>query len=183
MIPESLRGAFDILNAGRANVGSPPLRWDDRLARISRELVDWAHEHKRRGGNVMADAHHDHFGRIERSGWPYDRSSIPPGARPGIGNTSECGCPSEGNDQYPEKSPEDHAKNIVWMLTESNLSEDLREGHVWDFRLPSWTHWGFAHRGGFFAINYGYLPGEPEPEPTPGPAPEPDDNPYHVEVG
>jgi hypothetical protein len=52
------------------------------------------------------------------------------------------------------KSPTDHAKNMVWILTESNLSNQWDEGHVRDFR-GSWTHIGIGWKEGIFIVDYG----------------------------
>jgi hypothetical protein len=130
--------ALAALNAARAAIGRPPFRWDDRLARAAQASAD------------VAGIHEDFFGRYRRAGWPVARDG-PPDARREIWNFSEGTAPGVSND------PAAAGRFYGWMMTRSNLADDPREEHVWDFRA-GWTHAGVGLRDGHLVVAYGYLP-------------------------
>jgi hypothetical protein len=160
--PAHLAKAFEIINDGRAKIGRSRLHWSNALHKASQELTDKCWADLLAGRPV--DYHWDHLGRIERSGWPV--GPPPPKMRPGwpynhsedgISGGSTSGKYADQNGwAYSPNKPEDGARSTVYAYTESNLSHDHTEGHVWDFRLEAWTHIGIGHTGGMFAMNYGY---------------------------
>lgn len=159
MIPPYLETAWRIFNDGRAAVGAPRLRWDDRLAAMAQDLADWAQAIHAAGGDYLTDAHHSFIERAMVHGWPWeDERGLmrpgPPDAGPS-GNWSECGAIGGGTTGYPPMSAEEHARDVVATLT----ALPPHEGHARDFRASfNFGGIGFSADERFFIVEYGYLP-------------------------
>lgn len=158
--------AFAIINQGRAAIGKPAFAWSDAHAASAQELTDWQWNAYLTGSDDVDTApHFDYVGRLERHGlvvqgmWgrgvsEYDYG----GSSDGTGDDGKEYPPTPTGWRHPFRTAANHAIHMVDVVATGTFAKrNPGEGHVADFR-GDWTHIGVGWAGGFFVVDYGYLP-------------------------
>lgn len=161
-----IAAAFAIINRGREAIGKPAFAWSAAHAASAQELADWQWNAYTTGSDDVDTApHFDYMGRLERHGlvvqgmWGRGVSEYDYGGSSwGRGDDGKEYPPTPSGWCHPYRTAVNHANHMVDVVaTGPYAKQNPDEGHVSDFR-GGWTHAGVGWAGGFFVVDYGYLP-------------------------